>query len=116
MTLTSVTAIRPPEVIGEANKIASYSIVWGAYQTNGCALDLTTDFEYIYGIAVGGENAAADGEYWICPIFSYGTAITSSNVTLAVFWSAGSAAALAEITDATDLSALNESKITVFGR
>jgi hypothetical protein len=115
MTLTA-TSIRPPEVIGEANKIASYKIAWGAYETDGCALDLTADFEYVYSIAVGGENAAADGAYWICPIFSYGTAVTATSVKLAVFWSAGSAAALAEITNATSLTALNESKITVFGR
>jgi hypothetical protein len=116
MTLTSVTAIRPPEVIGEANKIASYTVVWGAYQTNGCALDLTTDFEYIYGIVVGSVDAKADGGYQCTPVFAYGTAITSSNVVLAMHWSAGSAAELAEITDATNLSSIGEMKITVFGR
>jgi hypothetical protein len=116
MSIT-VTAIRPPEVIGEANKMASYKLVWdNSYPTNGEAIDLTADFEYIYSIVIGGENAAADAAYQITPVFAYGTAITSSNVILAVHWSAGSAAVLAEITDTTDLSALNESKITVFGR
>jgi hypothetical protein len=111
----TTTAIRKPAAIGAGNKIAHYAIAWdNSYASGGEPIDLTDDFEYIHTILVGGQDTLADGGYKVTPIFAYGTAITSSNVTLALHISAATATVFGEASG--NVSAIGETKITVIGR
>ena len=113
----AVTAITKPAAIGAGNKIAHYALdATGdtAWASGGEIIDLTADFEYIHTILFGGMDAVADGGYKVTPIFAYGTAITSTNVKIALHISASTATVFGEFT--SDASAVGELKITVIGR
>ena len=122
MSLT-VTTIVPGVPVGEGLKMGIYSVAWdNSYPTGGEALDLTADFDYVYGITVGGNDTLADNGYHIGALFTYGTAITSSNVLLTVHWeknpgdSGGADIAFPEYTNGgTALADLGQTMITVWG-
>lgn len=89
MGVIALTAIVPGAPVGEGLKVGVYAASWAAvtsYTTGGEAIDLTADFDYIYGITIGGNDTLADNGYHPGAVFTYGTAITDSNVTLTLHW------------------------------
>ena len=99
----------------EGLKMAVYQIAFdSSYPTGGEALDLTDDFDYVYGVAFAGNDTSADNAYIFHALLpAPATAITSSNVLVQVF--AGASGANAEVSNATDLSAIGQTSVFVFG-
>lgn len=118
----TLTTIVPGVPIGEGLKQGVYAVAWdSSYPTGGEAIDLTADFDYVYAIVPGGNDTLADNGYHIGSVFTYGTAITSSNVLLTVNWQkdpadgGGANIAFPEFTNTGDLSAIGQTMITVYG-
>lgn len=89
MGVISLTAIVPGAPVCEGLKVGVYAASWASvtsYTTGGEAIDLTDDFDYVYGIVCSGNDTLADNGYHPGAVFTYGTAITSSNVKLTLHW------------------------------
>lgn len=101
-------------------KVAVYTVLFdNSYPTGGEAIDLTADFDYIYGVAFSGNDTAADNGWRIAALLpGTSTALTSSNLLLTAHWvdTTTDGAALAEVTAATDLSTIGALVITVTGK
>jgi hypothetical protein len=122
MGVISLTTIVPGVPIGEGAKMGIYAADWTSvtsYTTGGEAIDLTADFDYIYAITIGGNDTLADNGYHPGSVFTHGTAITSSNVTLTLHWqkdpanAGGADIAFPEF--AGDPHAIGQMMLTVYG-
>ena len=112
-----VTLIAGPSAIGPGMKQAIYTgAMTGTYSTGGEAIDLTGEFTYVYAITFAGNDTSADNAYVFNALLpAAGTACTSSNTLIQVFLGGTTDAILEEEGNATNLTAIGDMKIVVFG-
>jgi hypothetical protein len=111
MAITA-TQIVGPESICPGLKVAVYSLALdSSWLAAGEAIDLTTDFDYIYAASVQMADAIADLAYKFDLVCDYAAAITSSNVKLAAYVTSTDTA----VANAVDLSAVGKLTLIVFG-
>ena len=79
-----MTTIVQPNPIAPKLKIAVYQLLLdSSYPTGGETIDLTADFDYVYAITIGGNDATADNLYKFDAVLpSPTTAVTSTNVLI----------------------------------
>jgi hypothetical protein len=116
----TLTTIVKPNNIAPKLKVAVYQIALdSSYPAGGEAIDLSGDFDYIYAATVGGNDTAADNNYLYQALLpAPATAVTSSNVLIQAIWDpadAGAAEDFVEVTATTDLSAVGQLSLVVFG-
>jgi hypothetical protein len=116
-TAFSATKVFGPHCLGPKFKVAGYKLQLPSSSTAaGEALDLSSDFGYIYGAIFGNSGAAADHGYKLDLIGTYAsTGVVSSGVSLVEHWNAETAAAMGAVTNATDLKAVDDMFVLVFG-
>lgn len=108
----TVTSIVGPESIAPGIKMAIYSLALdNSWLAAGEAIDLTTDFDYIYAGSVQQADAIADLAYKFDLVCDYAAAITSSNVKISAYVTSTDTA----VADAVDLSAVGKLTLVVFG-
>ena len=114
----SFTKIQGPHVVCPGIKFAVYKIQLPESSTAaGEALDLSSDFNYVYGAMFGASGAAADHGYYLNLIGTYAsTGVVSSGLSLVEHWNAETAVAMPAVTNATDLSAVNDMIVIVIGK
>jgi len=116
----TVTTIVAPYFAGPNCKKAIYSVLLDdSYPTGGEAIDLTADFDYVFGVAILGNDTAADNGYVIAAdLPGSTTALSASNLLLTAFWvdTTTDGAPLAEVTATTNLSAIGALMIEVSGK
>lgn len=113
----TMTLLAGPTAIGPGIKQAIYSgNMTGTYSTGGEAMDLTGEFTSVYAITFAGNDTSADNAYVFNPLLpAAGTAATSSNTLMQVFLGGTTDAILEEEGNATDLTAIGDMKIVVWG-
>ena len=113
----TATLVSGPTFAGPNQKTAVYQVLLDTnYAAGGEAIDLTGEFDFIYSGSIGGVDAIADAGYDFKLILpSSSTAVSSSNVLVAVHWSGTGAAVLAPFTTTGDLSSIGQLSITVVG-
>ena len=111
------TKIYGPVPLGPGLKVAGYKMQLPDSSTEaGEAWDLSADFNYIYGAIFGNSGAAADHAYYLNLIGTYAsTGCASSGVSVVEHFNAETAVALPIVTAATDLSAVDDMFVLVFG-
>lgn len=117
----TVTKIAGPVFVGPKVKMAVYQVALdNSYPSGGEAIDLTADFDYLFAGVCGGNDTAADNLYKFDLLLpAAATAITSSNVLIQATWDpadAGAAEDFVEVTATTDLSAVGQLSVIVWGR
>jgi NAD/NADP transhydrogenase beta subunit len=108
--------------LGPNLKVAVYTLqLPSSWTAAGVACDLSAEFDYVFGAVFGSSGAVTDhaNKYSL-----FGTITTSgkgnggiaaASVTLGAHRDAGTAAAFAAVPDTTDLSAVNDLTMVVFG-
>jgi hypothetical protein len=122
MSLT-VTTVKAAESVGPGLKMGVYAVLWdNSYSTGGEPLDMTTDFDYVWGVSIIGNDTLADNGYKIgCIVPAPTVACTTSNVLLDVHWEknpadgGGADIPFPEFTNAASLAAIGQTMIVVFG-
>jgi len=118
-TEVTVTPIVKPTaaVSGGQTYMGIFSLLLDTTDATGIqTVDLTSYFKYVDCVLVGDNDTLADNAYKfqaICPART--TAITSTNVSISVHYSATSEGALVPVAS-TDLGAVGALKIVVYGR
>ncbi len=112
-----ITLVSGPSAIGPGFKQAVYTgNATGTYSTGGEALDLRGEFTYVYGITFAGNDTSADNTYTFNALLPSATTACSASNTLMQVWNGGTTdAVLEEEANATDLSAIGDMKIVVWG-
>ena len=116
-TSFSFTKIQGPTVLCPGIKFGIYKVQLPSVSTDtGEALDLSADFNYVYGAIIGSSGAAADHGYYLNIIGTYAsTGVVAGGLSMVTMWNAETAAALPAVTAATDLSAVNDMIVIVIG-
>ena len=115
--MATLTKISGPSAIGPGLKQAVYTLAWdSSYPTGGEALDLTADFTYVYGITFVGNDTSADNTFTFNAILPASTTACTSSNTLMQAWLGGTTdAVFEEEGNTTNLSAIGDMKIVVWG-
>ena len=116
----TLTTIVQPNNIAPKMKVAVYQVALDtSYPTGGEAIDLSADFDFVYAVAIGGNNATADNLYKFDAVLpAPATAVSSSNVLIQATWDpadAGAAEDFVEVTNTTDLSTVGQLSLVVWG-
>lgn len=123
MSLT-VTTVKKVSAVGPGLLRGVYSVLWdNSYPTGGEPLDMTTDFDYVYGVSVISNDTLADNGYKLgCIVPAPTVAASSSNVLLTCHWeknpgdAGGADIAFPEYTNGgTALAAIGATIIIVWG-
>ena len=111
------TKIYGPIVIGPDLKIASYKVQMPEVSVEaGHALDLSADFTAVYAGVFGPSGAVGDFGYLYGLIGTYAaTGVLADGLSVVHHWTTNSAAAFPIVTAATDLKAVDDIILTVFG-
>jgi len=114
---TTVTTIVKPVNIAPKMKVAIYQVAFTAtYPTGGEAIDLTADFDFIYGLTPGGNDTLADNAYQFTGILpAPGTAVGATNVLIDVHWGGTTNAVMEEFTNGGNLTAVTQLSVVVYG-
>lgn len=116
----TLTKIAGPVYAGPGLKMAVYQcLLDNSYPTGGEGIDLTGEFDYVYAISIGGNDATADNLYKFDAVLPSATTATSStNTLIQATWDpadAGAAEDFVEVTNTTDLSSVGQLSLVVFG-
>jgi hypothetical protein len=116
MSLTQ-TLLAGPTAIGPGIKQAIYSVAWdSSYPTGGEPLDCTDEFTYVYGIVFAGNDTSADNTYTFNALLPAATTACTTSNTLIQVWNGGTTDAIFEEEgNATNLSAIGDMKVIVWG-
>jgi len=119
-TALAITSVVPRRVIAPQLAIGVGKLqAPSSYTTGGDTIDASgMGFTGLYGALFGASGAVADSAYIFNLVGTYDSTnlrYSPSACTMAGHWSNSSAAALAEITNATDISAVNDMLVTLFG-
>jgi hypothetical protein len=120
---TTVTTVKKVAAVGPGLLRGVYSILLdSSYPTGGEAVDLTTDFDYVYGMSFISNDTLADNGYkWGCLVPAPGTAATSTNVLITCHWEknpadgGGANIPFPEFTDTGNLSAIGQLMFIAWG-
>lgn len=115
MTITLVKKSGPSVVPGVGH-MAIYKLTPDdSWLAAGEAIDLTDDFSEIHAALIGGCTVINPYKMDVI-VPADGTDIAAGTVLVTAHRSAGSAAAMAAVPNATDLSGLAEVRLVVFGK
>jgi hypothetical protein len=116
-TAFGTTKIYGPTPICPNLKVAVYKLQLPSSSTAaGEAWDLSSDFNYVYGAISGSSGAATDHGYKLDLIGAYAvTGVVASGISMVEHWNAETAVAMPAVTGTTDLSAVNDMYVVVFG-
>ena len=116
-TAFAATKVFGPHPLGPKFKVAGYKMQLPSSSTAaGEAWDISADFGYIYGAIFGNSGAAADHGYYLNLIGTYAsTGVASSGISVVEHWNAETASAMGAVTGTTDLSAVDDMFVLVFG-
>ena len=117
-TAFGTTKVFGPHPLGPKFKVAGYKMHLPSSSTAAgeAWADLASDFGYIYGAIFGNSGAAADHGYYLNLIGTYAsTGVVSSGLSVVEHWNAETAAAFPAVTGTTDLSAVDDMFVLVFG-
>jgi hypothetical protein len=111
------TKIAGPRPLCPGIKMAIYKMGLPDSSTEaGEAWDLSSDFNYVYGAIFGNSGAASDHGYYLNLIGTYAsTGCASAGISVVEHFNAETAVALPIVTAATDLSAVDDTIVIVFG-
>jgi hypothetical protein len=107
------TLLHGPIFCGPETKIASYKVEMGTYTDGGEAFDLSGEFDSVTGISGNISGAVGDLVYefkLVGGTFADGEGYPAASVKLAAL-TAG-----AQVAGSTDLSAIDDLIVTVFGK
>lgn len=84
----TVTTVKKVAAVGPGLLRGVYSVLWdNSYATGGEYLDMTTDFDYVYGCSIISNDTLADNGYKFgCIVPAPTVACTSTNVLLDCHW------------------------------
>ena len=115
----TLTKIAGPAPVGPGIKMCVYTMAWdNSYPTGGEAIDITGEFDYVYGIAFGGNDTAADNGYTFSALLPGATtAVTSSNVKIQAHWDGDPATDTTnpEVANGEDLETIGATSLVVIG-
>ena len=116
MSLTQ-TLVAGPTAVGPGIKMAIYDVAFdSSYPTGGEPLDCSSEFTYVYGVTFAGNDTSADNKFVFNAIIpAPTTACSSSNVTIQAWLGGTTDAVLEEEGNATDLSAIGQMAVIVYG-
>ncbi len=122
MSLT-VTTVKKVAAVGPGLLRGVYSVLFdNSYPTGGEPLDMTTDFDYVYGVSIISNDTLADNGYKFgCIVPAPTVAASSSNVLIDCHWeknpadAGGADIAFPEFTNGGNLSAVGQLMIIVWG-
>jgi len=115
--MTTLTTIVGPNNIAPKLKQATYQILLdSSYPTGGEEVDISGDFDYVYAITFGGNDALADNQYSFAAILPAPTvAVASDNVLISCHFGGTTGAVMEEFTNTGDLSDVGQLSFTVWG-
>jgi hypothetical protein len=116
MSLTQ-TLIAGPTATGPGFKQAIYHVAWdSSYPTGGEPLDCTDEFTYVYGVVFAGNDTSADNTFVFNALIpAPTTACTTSNVLIQAWLGGTTDAVLEEEGNTTNLSAIGQMAVIVYG-
>lgn len=116
-TAFSATRIVGPAILGPSLKVAVYKLQLPSASTEaGEALDLSTDFRYVFGAIFGSSGTVTDHTLKLDLIGTYAsTGVVASGLSVVEHYNTDTAAALSIVTGSTDLSAVDDQYMIVFG-
>ena len=115
--MTTLTTIVDPNNIAPKFKVAEYQVLLdSSYPTGGEEIDLTGDFDFIYAITFGGNDALADNQYSFAAIIpAPAVAVAADNVLISCYLGGTTGAKMEEEGNTTDLSDVGQLSFTVYG-
>jgi hypothetical protein len=111
------TLIYGPIILGPGLKVASYKVQMPEVSVEaGHALDLSADFTYVYAGVFGPSGAVGDFGYLYGLIGTYAaTGVAAAGLSVVHHWTTNGAAAFPVVTAGTDIKAVDDLILTVFG-
>jgi len=116
-TAFSATKISGPHVIGPKLKVAFYKVQMPSASTEaGEALDLSSDFNYVYGASFGNRGVEADFGYKFSLAGTYSAnGVVAAGLVVTEHMGSDSAAAFDIVAANTDLKAIDDMTMMVWG-
>lgn len=118
-TAITATKIAGPYAIAPDFKVAVFKIAFpDTWTAAGVALDLSSYFDYVTSYIFGCSGAAADHAYKFDLIGTYSSSpagMAASGLSVVAHWAAASATVFDDVDNSTNLSAVNDLILTVFG-
>lgn len=117
-TAVVATKIAGPHVLGPDLKVAVYKFECPtSWTAAGVALDLSADLDFVTSYIFGVSGVVTDHGYKFDLAGTYtADGLAAASLTVVAHWSAASAAVLDDVDNSTNLSAVNDLILTVFGR
>ena len=117
-TAITTTLIAGPHILGPDLKVAVYKFACPtSWTAAGVALDLSAELNYVTSYIFGVSGVVTDHGYKFDLTGTYtADGLAAASLTVVAHWSAASAAVLDDVDDSTNLSAVNDLILTVFGR
>ena len=117
-TAVTATKIAGPHILGPDLKVAVYKFACPtSWTAAGIALDLSTEFDYVTSYIFGVSGVVTDHGYKFDLAGTYtASGLAAASLTVVAHWSAATAAVLDDVDNSTNLEAVNDLILTVFGR